>query len=285
LNLSNNGSGTFYSDAAGTSVITSINVTNGNSTATVYYKETVGSATTRTLTAAATGLTSGTHSLYIKSASTASQRLVCVTNGNPNNSANSLNLKGCSAITTGTAIYAAISVAATTTITAPAGWTQVGTTVQGTGTGSEAVSLAIFKHVATSAADTGGFTFSWTGNKKNVGQLVAYKDSVVNGTVTTASSSTGATTATTGNVTPTTAPSTALYFFAFSNGVNGGTWTTTPDLFVEGTVAGNSNSSTVLVADIDRKTQTTFQGRTAGNSGLNASTGSATMVVVLGRNP
>ena len=81
LNLSNNGSGTFYSDAAGTSVITSINVTNGNSTATVYYKETVGSATTRTLTAAATGLTSGTHSLYIKSASTASQRLACVTNG------------------------------------------------------------------------------------------------------------------------------------------------------------------------------------------------------------
>ena len=288
VNLSNNGSGTFYSDAAGTTVITSIPITTGNSTATVYYKETVATPTARTLTAAGTSLTSGTYPLYIKSAATASQRLVCVTNGNPNNSSNSLNLKGCSAITTGTALYAAVSVSATVTISAPSGWTQVGTVVQGTGTGSEAISLAVFKHVATSAADTGGtsgFTFSWTGNKKNVGQLVAYKDSVVNGTITAASSSTGSTTATTGSVTPTTAPSTALYFFAFSNGVNGGTWTTTSDIFIEGTVAGNSNSSTIVVADIDRKTQTTYQGRTAGNAGLAASTGNATMVVVLGRNP
>ena len=87
------------------------------------------------------------------------------------------------------------------------------------------------------------------------------------------------------SATPSTSPTTALYFYAFSNGVNGGTWTVAPDLFTEGTVAGNSNSSTVLVADIDRKTQTTFLGRTAGNSGLAASTGNATMVVVLGRNP
>lgn len=89
--MSTNGTGTFYSDPAGTTSLPSnqITIASGSSTATVYYKDTqvIASPVTRTITAAKVGggLVSGTFSVYIKSATTASQRLVCKTTGNPNN--------------------------------------------------------------------------------------------------------------------------------------------------------------------------------------------------------
>ena len=58
LSTSNTGTGLFYSDATGHTLITSVSIASGSSTASFYYKDTL--ASTPTLTAAATGLTPAT---------------------------------------------------------------------------------------------------------------------------------------------------------------------------------------------------------------------------------
>jgi len=293
--MSTNGTGTFYSDALGTTTLASSQTTiaSGSSTATVYYKDTqsIASPVTRTITAAKSGggLASGTFSVYIKSATTASQRLICKTRGNPNNASSSVDITGCSAIASGHRLLVGVSVAGTVTISADsAGWTLV-TSAQAVGGGSEKLTMAIFQKTAGSSDNASSvYRFHWTGsgstNLKNVASLVVYKNATVDVSVTKSSTS-GGTTATTNAATPTTTSTTAVYWFGLSSGDSNAdivtNWTISPDLFVETLAAGNSNSASILAADIDRQTQSTYQSRSAANAALGSASAWIGMVTVL----
>src|SRR5579862_9844168 len=68
----------------------------------------------------------------------------------------------------GDVLYAIISMAANKTVTAPSGWTQIGTSYNGTST------FARFYRKVAGGSEPSSYSWSWSGSTTNVGVIVAW---------------------------------------------------------------------------------------------------------------
>jgi hypothetical protein len=175
FSLATNGGGTFYSDANGTTPITTLTIATANDSLVFYYKQTTGAGTTATLTVTRTSgdfVTAGTAALTITATTPAATRLqtAAVCSGTTGNaSASTLTVTSTPATcptTNGQLLFMLYGESNETSpyalppITDPAGWTVLRSDSAGTTAGKDKVLARVYYRIATGADVTPVFNTS-----------------------------------------------------------------------------------------------------------------------------